>query len=300
MTSDLIVRAELVEDWIASHTSRETRATYRHGIGEYFAWVDARGLDVFTLRRPDVDRYRIQLVETERLGNATVAKRLSTVSSFYDYVIEDSPLPPIEHSPVARVKRPKVSRDSRRDGLEVDEAVAVLAASLRAGPRQAAVVHLLLTTGVRVSEACSATTDDLAAVGGERYLTVVRKGGMSSSVRLSPDCCTVLDNYLSWRPQGPTGPILVSQRGAMSRQLAFHIVRDIAREVLGLDRRIGPHALRRTAATLLLNAGVPLQEVQAMLGHSDPRTTQIYDRDRAGRGARASRALDGVLSGAVS
>lgn len=287
-------------DWIVSHTSKETRATYRHGIGHYLAWVDSQSLDVFTLRRPDIDRYRAHLVETERLSNSTVAKRLSTVASFYDYVIEDSPLPPIEHSPLTRVKRPKVSRGSRRSGLDVDEAMAVLAASRRAGPRQAAVVHLLLTTGIRVSEACTATTDGLTVADGERHLVIVRKGGVSSSVRLSSDCCAALDHYLSWRPQGPTGPLLASQRGAMSRQLAFQIVRDVAREVVGAGRRIGPHALRRTTATLLLNAGVPLQEVQAMLGHSDPRTTQIYDRDRAGRGARASRVLDIVLAGQVT
>lgn len=288
----------LVENWMAAQLSPLTRESYGQIAREYLGWLERGGADWLQAQRGDVDRYRQWLSNRTRpggaLGTVTIAKRLSVLASLYKFVLEE-PASPIERSPLDRVRRPRVRGESRRDGLTLMQARALLAASLEAGPRPAALVHLLLMTAMRVSEACGATTADLRIVDGERRLQVVRKGGTPDEVLLPSRCWEVLDRYLGERKYGREGPLLMTVHGAMSRKTAYLIVAGLARGVAP-GQRIGPHSLRHTAATLALDDGRPLQEVQQMLGHSSPQMTMRYDRARAGRGRAAGRALGALLT----
>lgn len=289
-------RDQLAEDWLLSQRSASTAGPYRIVMTAFFAWCDGQSVDALAATRRDIDRYRHHLVSPGRvrgpLGPASAYRHLSTISSWYRFGIQEGWL---EANPVDAIRRPVVDTESRAEGLSVDEAQRLLAASIEAGPRTAALVHLLLSTGARVSEMCTATTSNLGwDSDGARTLRVVRKGGKEASISIQPAFWAVVDQYLQDRPQGPDGPLLMTERGAMSRQTARQIVSDLAREVVP-HKRISPHSLRHTAATLALDAGEPLQEVQAMLGHAAPATTLRYDRARAGRGRAASRALAAAL-----
>lgn len=288
------------DDWLASQKSEQTSTTYRQVIDDWIGWCATRQVDVWSARRRDVDIYRQWVTSPHRPGGAvgqvTLAKILATLASFYRYAMLDVDPSPVDRSPMDRVKRPRIANVSHRQSLNIDEARALLAVAVGSGPRDAALVHLLLSTGIRVSEACAADTTDLGwTADGERALTLTRKGGIRTEITILPDYWAAIDHYLSERPSGPAGALLQTVRGRLSRQEAYRIVVRLATQVAP-HKRIGPHSLRHTAATLLLDDGVPLQEVQGMLGHSDSRTTIRYDRNQASRGRVASRTLGGLLA----
>jgi integrase/recombinase XerD len=147
-----------------------------------------------------------------------------------------------------------------------------------------------------VSEACGANISDLATERGHRVLITTRKGGKVRRHALAPRTVAALDAHIDGRSDGP---LLLSNDGArLDRFDATRIVRRLARRA-GIDKSISPHSLRHTAATLALDAGVPLRDVQDLMGHADPRTTRRYDRARDSLDRHATYALAAYVSDAL-
>ena len=209
---------------------------------------------------------------------ASIARRLSCLSKFYDYGIRDAQL--LEHSPVANVRRPKVSDDSSTVGLTAEELDRLLTAAEEHGPRSAALLSLLVYNGLRISEAIACDIEHLTHQRGHRVLRIVRKGGKASTEPLAPIVLHALEEYVGERD---SGPIFLNADGnaRLSYSTSYALIRRLARRagIVGADK-ISPHSLRHSFATELLGAGVPLQDVQDAMGHADPRTTRAYDRSR--------------------
>jgi len=94
------------------------------------------------------------------------------------------------------------------------------------------------------------------------------------------------------------GPVLLNQHGRrMTVDNGYRGIAKLARDA-GISKRISPHSLRHTSATLMLDAGAPLHKVQDALGNAEPRTTRRYDRARGSLDDHASYALEGYLAGA--
>lgn len=232
------------------------------------------------------------------LGGApsTVARKLAAASSFYSYAADEGL---IASQPARRVKRPRIDADhSATRGLSKSEALALLDAARADSSRSYALTALLLFTGVRVSEALGANLSSLQHDAGHRVLVVTRKGGKRAKVALPPqvlDALTTLlgashahGNELAARESGigdaPVFQTATGKRWAASE--AFRTVQRLARTA-NIEGQVSPHPLRHTHATLALDAGVPLRDLQDSLGHADPRTTRRYDRAR-GRLERSS------------
>ena len=131
----------------------------------------------------------------------------------------------------------------------------VRAADTAAGPQRArtsALVAMLLFTGARVSEVIGADVGDLGTERGRRVLRVTRGDGGRRSLPLPGPAAARIDAYLARRAGLPDD----------------------------LTGRLGPEAMRHSFATLYLDAGGSLSELQEVMGHADPRTTRRYDRER--------------------
>jgi len=115
---------------------------------------------------------------------ATVARKLSALSGFYDYGLHDAGV--LTHSPVASVRRPKVADESQAVGLTAEELKRLLAAAAAHSPRSAALVSVLIFCGLRISEALGADVRDYSHDQGHRVLKVTRKGGKAGRVALAP------------------------------------------------------------------------------------------------------------------
>lgn len=276
--------------WTLSKHSARTIETYERGIDRWFAFCDLHGIDVFAAEQHNVDAYWHTFVGA---SPATIARHLATVSSFYRHVLRHARPALIDHNPVQWVERPEVETVSRRHGLDKTEALALREMSLGKDARTAALVHLLLGTAVRVSEAVGASVDGLGwSDDGTRTLAVVRKGGRPDVVAIEPGDWAVIEHYLAERPEVAGRHLLATTGGrCMSRRTAYRLVRELADDVTDHRKVIGPHSLRHTFATLALDAGLPMQEVQGALRHSSASTTQRYDRAARERGRGASRAV---------
>ncbi|MEA2188305.1 MAG: integrase/recombinase XerD [Solirubrobacteraceae bacterium] len=256
----------------------QTRRAYFTDLKAWYAWCTDRGLHPLGARRHDVAMWARQLAEQPQLATgkvqapASIARRLSCLSSFYGYGVEVAVL---EENPVANVKRPRVASDSMTVGLARDELEALLRAAEADGPRSAALITLLAYNGLRVDEALSRDVEHLGHQQGHRVLRISRKGGRDALEPLSVPVERALDAYLGDRA---SGALFVDDRGRrMYEAQAWRLVRRLARRAgLNAAGQLSPHSLRHTFATSLDDAGVPLQDIQDAMGHADPRTTRRY------------------------
>lgn len=274
--------ARVIAGWQLAQVSPHTLRAYTRNLLVYCSWLDDHGLDLFEVRRVHVDGYRHSLIGAP----STVARTLAALSSFYRYAVADGAA---ASNPVLTVTRPRVDADhSSTQGLSRDQAKDLLRAAAADGPRSNALICLLLYTGVRISEALTATTDGYGYDSGHRTLSIRRKGGKTGKVAVPAPAVEALNLYLGTsgadlvRQQGPGAgrPIFTTRTGrSWNRSEAFRTVQRLARSA-GIQGRISPHSLRHTFATIALDNGVSLHDLQDSLGQADPRTTRRYDRSR--------------------
>jgi site-specific recombinase XerD len=248
-----------------------TRTAYARDLRAWGAWLQARGIGVLEAHRAHVELWARE-AEGSR-APASIARALAALAGFYAYAVDESL---IERSPVARVRRPKVSDDSPRLGLDRGQMSALLEAALQSGPRDHALACLLVLNGMRVSEALAADVGDLNASRGHRTLELRRKGGKRQTTALAPRTAAALDALVSDREAGPIFQTRTGRR--MDRHAAAKVIGRLARAA-GIEH-VAPHRLRHSFVTAALDAGVSLRDVQDAAGHADPRTTRRYDRGR--------------------
>lgn len=277
---NLELHARLIAAWQLAQTSPHTLRAYSRDLAGWCAWLDGHGLDLLEVKRPVVDAWRHTLTGAP----ATVARKLAALSSFYRYAVSAGSIPA---NPVELVVRPKVDPDhSSTQGLTRNQARALLVAARDDGARSHALVSLLLFTGIRLSEALNATTADYGHDTGHRTLTVRRKGGKVGRVAVPAPAVEALNAHLGTtgqeltRAAGVALPVFTTATGRRwAPSEAFRTIRRLARKA-GIEGKISPHSLRHTFATLALDQGAALHDLQDSMGHADPRTTRRYDRAR--------------------
>jgi integrase/recombinase XerD len=250
-----------------------TREAYARDLRAWGDYLSNLGIEVLAAHRFHVDAWARQSEESGT-APATIARRLSTLSGFYAYLTYEGL---IARSPVAQVRRPRISDESPRLGVDRAGMRALLDAAQASGQRDHALSCLLALNGLRVSETLAADVADLGHERGHRTLRLCRKGGKRQTVALAPRTADALDAMLDGRNAGPLFATRTGRR--LDRHSALKVVRRLARTAR-IEHRVSPHSLRHGFVTLALDAGVPLRDVQDAAGHADPRTTRRYDRGR--------------------
>lgn len=255
--------------------SGRSRQAYTADLRDWAGWCAEHELAPFAVTRAHVDAY-VDALRTRGAAPATIARRLSALSGFYAYAVDEDLL---ARSPVARVRRPRVGEHSVSTGLSRTEYAALVAAAEADGPRSLVVVLLLGLNGLRVSELTGADAEHLSTERGHRVLTVVRKGGRTARIPLAPRAVAAVDAHLDGRT---SGPLLTTRTGRrLDRHAVWRLLRRLApTAVPDKATTLHPHDLRHAFVTLALDAGASLRDVQDAAGHADPRTTRRYDRAR--------------------
>jgi len=232
----------------------------------------------------DLRTLRSWLATQQTLGRArtTMSRRATAVRVFTAWAHRTGR---IDTDPGALLGSPKAHR-TLPPALRVDEARALLEAAARqaddgsqVGARDVAILELLYATGIRVGELCGLDVDDVDPE--RRVLRVLGKGRKERTVPYGLPAQRALDTWLrSARPQlvvpGAGAALFLGARGRRIDQRAVRsLVHARLGEVPGAPD-LGPHGLRHTAATHLLEGGADLRTVQELLGHASLATTQIY------------------------
>jgi integrase/recombinase XerD len=186
----------------------------------------------------------------------------------------------VEVDPTAAVALPKLGR-KLPDVLTEDEVERLLAAPDRSTPRglrDAAMLELLYATGLRVSELCNLRADSINPQVG--YLSTMGKGRKQRLVPVGEAALSLVHLYLEEArlklDKRRSNALFLSRLGRpLTRQAFWKMVKACGVKA-GIEKRISPHTLRHSFATHLLYHGADLRAVQAMLGHADISTTQIY------------------------
>jgi site-specific recombinase XerD len=268
-----------------------TRRSYATDLRLFTSWCQEAKLTLFSVRRAHLELFGRWMEETGRM-RSTVARRLSTLASFYKYCEQEQL---VDRNPALNLRRPKVDYESRTLGLDRNELGAFLVQAGLGSPRDHALASLLALNGLRISEALGADVDDLDFERGHRTLKIVRKGGKQTTIPLAPRTSRALDLYIGERT---TGPIFLGAKGGrMDRYAADRTVKRLARRA-GITKRISPHCLRHSFITAALDAGVALRDVQEAASHADPRTTMRYDRGRGSLDRHATYIVATFLAGA--
>lgn len=159
---------------------------------------------------------------------------------------------------------------------EIDRIIAAVDTSTAKGLRDSAMLEVLYSCGLRVSELTSLRLSDLFF--GEGYIRVTGKGDKQRLVPVSAAARDKIQLYLEERRKARTnGEVLfLNNRGkGLTRVMVFTILREAARRA-GITKHISPHTFRHSFATHLIEGGAGIRQVQEMLGHESILTTEIY------------------------
>lgn len=221
-----------------------------------------------------IERYLAWLYEQGRSG-ASQARRLSGVKSLYNFMLLTDR---IEQLPTELIKAPKPGR-LLPDTLTIEEIDSLLSTfdiTTAKGCRDSAIVEVLYSCGLRVSELTSLRLQDLFF--GEGFIRVVGKGDKQRIVPVSSAARDKIQLYMEFRsPKQRSEPTLfLNNRGTpLTRVMVFNIIKGAA-NLAGIDKQISPHTLRHSYATHLLEGGANIRQVQELLGHESIVTTEIY------------------------
>jgi len=260
--------------------SVNTVSAYHRDLVKFEAFAKKRKLALETVSRDDLVDFLASLYR-EKLESRTVARHLVTLRNFFRFAqIQES----IAADPSINLESPKIRR-SLPGYLRLEEVERLLTQpdpKTALGVRDRAMLEVLYSTGLRVSELVSLRVSDLDGKTG--CVRCIGKGDKERIVPVGRKALSMVDKYLrEARPQllrqakAVNGPALfVNRRGvALSRVGVWKILSAYGRRA-GLRVALTPHMLRHSFATHLLERGADLRSVQLMLGHADISTTQIY------------------------
>lgn len=254
--------------------SSDTVISYRTDIVEYLQYVETYHKDYLKMKYDDVKNYLVYLSQKGN-GNATVARKISALRSFYRYLMNEQI---VISNPFLSISLPKKARKLPRffQYNELEELFNVPDTTTPLGQRDLLILEMLYATGVRVSELVNIKCDDISS----REIRILGKGNKERIVRFGDYADEILKIYLSdgYKVLNKyNSPYLFLNKNY--GKLSDRGVRKILDKIISktaINKKISPHMIRHSFATHLLNEGCDLLSVQQLLGHESLSATAIY------------------------
>jgi len=269
---------------IEQNRSQKTIQNYDHYLTrlvDFAGDIKVSDIDPELIRKWRLWLNRLGTNTSDELGKATQNYHLIALRSFLKYCAKrDIPALPADKVELARTRRKQVTFLGEDD---LERLFAQPDLNKLAGLRDRAILELLFSSGLRVSELVGLDRDHINLK--RREFMVRGKGQKDRPIFISPEAAKWVEHYLSKR-QDTSRPLFVRYSGRKQVDLSGNFHRLTARSVqrlvarsarlAGITKHVSPHTLRHSFATDLLMNGADLRSVQALLGHSNIATTQIY------------------------
>ena len=278
-----------------------TQRNYRQALGEFTQWYkeeQKKTPDWLSLKKLDFRGY-LRFLGRGNYSRSAIQLRFSALRSFYKHLMRRGKL---DASPIKEIVLPKKEKRLPQF-LTPEQMIALLEAPLREfeaakkhdeepdaidpAPylRDAAVLEVIYSCGLRISELCGLRVMDLDV--NERLVRVYGKGKKERQLPIGEPALKAIGHYWAVLEHPPTGemPVFLANDNDLKpiypRIVQLRLKHYL--EIAGLDPKLTPHKLRHSYATHLLNAGADLRSVQELLGHENLVTTQVYTHLTTGR-----------------
>jgi len=267
----------------AEIANAHTRKNYLHAVQKFLAWVEERGIEMPRITPGDVGAYLQALefgVPTKRLHLAAIRRFFDRLVNRHACVINPAATVKAERYAVVEGKTPQIGVEQARTLLQSIDV------SNPVGLRDRAVLAVLVYTAARVGAVAKLSVKSLVHDGAQYTLRFAEKGGKSREIPVRHDLEQFLLEYIEAAKitEGCLFRTAYLKTKTLTRNAMTGIdfCRMMKRRLrgAGLPGHFSPHSFRVTTVTDLLEQNVPLEDVQYLAGHSDPRTTRIYDRRR--------------------
>ncbi|MCI6860612.1 MAG: site-specific tyrosine recombinase [Prevotella sp.] len=257
--------------------SPNTVAAYISDVGKLITWCEEEQRDPVTLTLDDLETFSASLHDLG-IASSSHARILCGVRAFYQYLtidgyVEQDPSELLE-SPIQDKHLPDVLSTE-----EVDMIINAIDLSKWEGQRNRAIIEVLFSCGLRVSELVTLTLSNIYEEDG--FVRILGKGNKERLVPISGRALHELHLWYMDRRQMKIKPgeedyVFLNRRGAhLTRTMIFIMIKQYA-AMAGIRKTISPHTLRHSFATALLEGGASLRVIQTLLGHESIGTTEIY------------------------
>ena len=257
--------------------SPNTIEAYQRDLGKLTSWLDVEGIDLLDVTLENLQSFAATLHDAG-IGARSQCRVLSGARSFFHYLVlegyrDDDPSELLE-SPQTGDHLPEVLTVEEVDALKASVDV-----SKWEGHRNRAIIEVLFSCGLRVSELVNLTLSCIYA--DEEFVRVVGKGSKERLVPISRAALHELDLWYAVRNRmsirrGEEDYVFLNRRGShLTRTMILIMIKRQAAEA-GIAKTISPHTLRHSFATALLEGGADLRVIQELLGHESIETTEIY------------------------
>lgn len=260
---------------LEKHLSDNTIESYMRDLAQFAHYI-LRMYDVPPKKvEPEmISNYMSRLYELGR-EKSSQARALSGIKSFFNYLLLEEI---IDSSPAELIEAPKSSRPlpDTLSTEEIDRLIGSIEDSTTKGLRDRAILEVLYSCGLRVSELCDLKLGDLFF--GEGYIRVIGKGDKQRLVPVSSIARSRIQLYMDVRSKERRKEeiLFLNNRGKkLTRVMIFTIIKQAAQRA-GIEKKISPHTFRHSFATHLLEGGANIRQVQELLGHENILTTEIY------------------------
>jgi integrase/recombinase XerC/integrase/recombinase XerD len=281
-TLDSVLKQFLSEEDVAD----SSRALYARCLKRYFSWLTSKGLSLDKITAKEILSYKDELLSKPldpnkpKLSSLTAASYLVAVRKFYSWAESHKLYPDVAKG----IKLPKREQKFRKQPLSLEKTKELLTYCQGQSLRDAAIVNLLVRTGLRTIELVRADVADIKIRGSQRVLEIQGKGRSDKDnfIVLTDKAYGPLKAYLDSRPSAkPSDPLFISESNnskgqRLTTRMISSIAKDSLRAIMLDDRAFTAHSLRHTTGVNILRAGGSLEDVQLTLRHTNPATTRIY------------------------
>ena len=250
--------------------SELTIKSYQLDLTDFFEYIESKKINYLTITNHDVRGY-LKYLDSCNLKNSTISRRISTLRTFYNYLVDENI---VENNVFHNVKNPKLEKKlpNYLNYNEMEELLESIDISTTEGLEKRLLIEMFYSTGCRVSEMINVKISDIDFT--NKTIRIIGKGSKERIVYFGDYASKYLDNYLSKVKCDKY--LFTNKKGEkLTINEVEQIVKDIMKHI-SIKTHVTPHTLRHTFATHLLNNGADIKTVQELLGHANLSTTGIY------------------------
>lgn len=251
--------------------SELTIKSYQLDLTDFFGYIESKKINYLTITNYDVRGY-LKYLDSCNLKNSTISRRISTLRTFYNYLVDENI---VENNVFHNVKNPKLEKKlpNYLNYNEMEELLESIDISTTEGLEKRLLIEMFYSTGCRVSEMINVKISDIDFT--NKTIRIMGKGSKERIVFFNNHSLIAINKYLENR--GFNNDYLVLNN--KGKEITVRGIELIIKNVIDkacLKVHVSPHTFRHTFATHMLSNGCPLKSVQELLGHASLSSTEIY------------------------